>query len=45
MDLLTIARKAQASVQMVERFNAKRLTAETNVENLQSLKPTEVPER
>ena len=40
IDLLTIARNARTSVQMIERFYAKHLTAEMNVEKLHSMKKT-----
>jgi len=36
IDLLTLARNARTSVQMIERFYASNLTAEMNIEMLQS---------
>ena len=38
VDLLTIARNARTSVEMLERFYASHLTAEMNVEKLHSMK-------
>jgi hypothetical protein len=36
LDLLTLARNARTSVEMIDRFYAKHLLAEMNVEKLQS---------
>jgi hypothetical protein len=36
IDLLTLARNARTSVDMIERFYASNLTAEMNIELLQS---------
>ena len=36
IDLLTIARSARTSVEMIDRFYAKHLTAEMNIAQLQS---------
>jgi ribosomal protein L31E len=36
MDLLTLARNARTSVDMIDRFYAKHLTAEMNVDILHS---------
>ena len=38
IDLLTIARNARTSVEMIDKFYASHLTAEMNLEKLQSLK-------
>ncbi len=38
IDLLTLARNARTSVQMIERFYARPLQAEMNVEQLQSMR-------
>ena len=42
IDLLTLARNARTSVAMIERFYAKPLSGEMNVDNIQSerVKPT-----
>jgi hypothetical protein len=36
IDLLTLARNARTSVEMIERFYSSNLTAEMNIEMLQS---------
>lgn len=36
LDLLSLARNARTSVEMIDRFYAKHLTAEMNVELIQS---------
>jgi hypothetical protein len=36
ISLLTLARSARTSVEMIDRFYAKHLTAEMNIEQLQS---------
>ena len=41
IDLLTLARNARTSVEMIDRFYAKPLQAEMNVGKLQSMRPTE----
>ena len=38
IDLLTLARNARTSVDMIERFYAKPLSAEMNVDKLQSMR-------
>jgi hypothetical protein len=40
IDLLTLARNARTSVEMIERFYARHLTAEMNVDKIQSTKKT-----
>jgi len=44
VDLLTLARNARTSVDMIDRFYAKHLTAESNVANLQSMRPRSAKE-
>ncbi len=39
IDLLTLARNARTSVEMIERFYSSNLTAEMNIEMLQSKRP------
>jgi hypothetical protein len=43
LDLLTLARNARTSVEMIERFYANHLTPEMNVAKIQSMrqKPTQ----
>jgi hypothetical protein len=38
IDSLTLAKNARTSVEMLERFYAKHLTPEMNVDKLQSMK-------
>ena len=38
IDLLTLARNARTSVEMIERFYARHLNAEMNVEKIQSMR-------
>ena len=38
VDLLTLARNARTSVEMIDRFYAKHLTAEMNVQQFQSMR-------
>lgn len=38
LDLLTLARTARTSAEMIDRFYAKHLTAEMNVAQIQSQK-------
>jgi ribosomal protein L31E len=38
MCLLTLARNARTSVEMIDRFYAKHLTAEMNIDVLQSMR-------
>ncbi len=38
VDLITLARNARTSVEMIDRFYAKHLTPEMNVKNLQSMR-------
>jgi integrase len=40
IDMLTLARNARTSVQMIERFYASSLSGEMNIEMLQSRRPT-----
>jgi hypothetical protein len=43
VDLLTLSRNARTSVEMIDRFYAKHLTAEMNVEKLQSMRVSNKP--
>lgn len=43
IDLLTLARNARTSVEMIERFYSSNLTAEMNIELLQSKRTTSEP--
>ena len=45
IDLLTLARNARTSVEMIDRFYAKPLQAEMNVGKLQSMRSTETTAR
>jgi hypothetical protein len=38
IDLLTLARNARTSVEMIDRFYARHLTAEMNLEKFQSVR-------
>lgn len=38
VDLLTLARNARTSVEMIERFYAKPLQAEMNISKIQSMR-------
>ena len=38
VDLLTLARNARTSVEMIDRFYARHLTAEMNLEKFQSVR-------
>ena len=38
IDLLKLARNARTSVEMIDRFYAKHLTAEMNVQQFQSMR-------
>ncbi len=42
IDLLTLARNARTSVEMIDRFYAKHLTAEMNVEQLHSIRAAHI---
>ena len=43
IDLLSLARNARTSVEMIERFYARPLQAEMNVGKIQSMRPTKTP--
>jgi hypothetical protein len=45
IDLLTLARNARTSVEMIERFYSSNLTAEMNIELLQSKRTTSAEQR
>ena len=38
LDVLSLARNARTSVEMIDQFYAKRLTAEMNIEKIQSMR-------
>jgi hypothetical protein len=43
IDLLTLARNARTSVGMIERFYAKPLEGEMNVDKIQSMRSNKTP--
>jgi hypothetical protein len=43
IDLLTLARNARTSVEMIERFYARHLNAEMNIDKIQSMRQKETP--
>ena len=43
IDLLTLARNARTSVEMIERFYARHLNAEMNIDKIQSMRQKEAP--
>lgn len=45
IDLLTLARNARTSVEMIERFYARHLNAEMNIDKIQSMRPKPTPEK
>lgn len=45
IDLLTLARNARTSVEMIERFYARHLNAEMNIDKIQSMRTKEAPKK
>jgi len=45
IDLLTLARNARTSVEMIERFYARHLNAEMNIDKIQSMRAKEAPKK
>jgi hypothetical protein len=43
IDVVTLAKNARTSVDMIERFYAKHLQAEMNIDRIQSMRPSRQP--